>query len=137
MPDNFRPVEKRILKAATRNLGRVEDIADAAGCSTTTVYKAMQKLEFRQAFNEALRGNLVSEVPQILKAFAEEARQGSYKHGKLILEMTETYVPPTKKVDAKIDAQIDSDDSMFGSAEERKDFIRSLASDSDGDEDQS
>jgi len=125
---DLRPVEERILKAAAKQLSRVEELADAAGCSEQTIYKAMQKPQFRQLFNEALKGQMVVEVPRILKAFADEAVTGSFKHGKLILELAGTYAPPTRRVSADIQGSVEhtGDDSPFGSDEERREYMKEV-----------
>lgn len=99
----------------------MDDLADAAGVSPRTVYTAMRNEEFRLMFVEALRGNLHADLPQVIDAYIQEAKEGSHQHGKTLMEITGLY-DPKKRIDA--DLRVSTTDVPFNSKEEMEDFAR-------------
>lgn len=89
----FTPVQSKILKvAATKpHATTVHTIAAEAGCKTTTVYAQMEDPQFREAFNQALRGRVHAEVPSILQSMTNEAISGNVQAAKVLLEITDVY----------------------------------------------
>ncbi len=122
-------VEKRILAAALE-CGQthltVEGIAQAAGCSAEVVCKRLQRPEFKQLFTEAVQSALVAETPAILNTFVHAAKEGSFKHGKLILEITGMH-QETQKVE--LAGKVDVGESLFQSDEERREFLQATLAD--------
>lgn len=116
-------LETKILKAVHGHGNRrlsVEEIADSVGCRPDTVYKRLQKDEFRQMFFEATKNSLSADVPVILNAFVDAAKNGSYKHGQLILEMAGAY-DSTQKVQAEISSV---EESPFKDDKDKKEFLK-------------
>ncbi len=117
----FTAVEERILAVAALGRMRVGDLAKKAKCSPKTVYKSMQKLEFREMFTAALRGNLHAETPSIVDVFVREALAGSYQHGKTILEITGVHTPK-QQIDAALN--VTSEDTPWKDEAEFQEFAK-------------
>lgn len=117
-------LEEKILKTlATMTDNRrvsIYELAKKVGCTEDTILKRLQKPEFRGIFMETLKNTLVSEVPEILNAFMEQAKAGSFKHGKLIFEMTDFY---HEKKETKIDIGLQTGESVFKDDDERKTLL--------------
>ncbi len=93
-------IDKKLLQVAA-NLGQdervdIRRIADEIGRSPQFVYQRLQDPEFRSMFLEAIRMSLMAETPAILQKFVEMAKAGSFKHGKLILEIAGAHEDGTK-----------------------------------------
>jgi len=117
--------EKKLLQAALES-GQadgdrltIDQIAESTGNSVAFVYKKLQDQEFKTMFMEALRSSHVAEVPAILQKFADLGRQGSFKHGKLILELAGVY-----SEESTVNVKTDLGADPFKSDEERQDFAR-------------
>lgn len=121
--------DKRILNAALE-AGRyrmtVDGIADRAGCSSTHICKRLKDPEFNQLFIETMRSSLLAETPEILAEFVKWGKEGSFKHGKLILEIAGVHTEK-KKVDLGGSVAIES--NPFTSEEEKKEFVRATFAD--------
>jgi hypothetical protein len=79
-----------LLNPEYRQLNKTE-ICQQAGVSRQTYYDAFKKPEF-VAYYEAQSRDLVREaVGPVLNAFLKAAKDGSYPHGKVILEMAGMY----------------------------------------------
>jgi hypothetical protein len=116
-------VEKKILAAASecgQNRMTAEAIADLAGCSSALVCKKLQRPEFRQLFVECVQTSLVVETPAILHTFTNAAKEGSFKHGKLVLEMAGVY---QEKQKVEIGGKVEVGDSPFKTDEEKASFL--------------
>jgi len=116
--------DQKILKAAgdfsAYERASVEDVAKRAGVSPDTIYKKMQNDEFRELFLEAFTNTIAAEVPTILQTFVEKSKEGSFKHGKLLLEITGVY---TEKKEIKGKFGVSADEEPFESSEQRKEFL--------------
>ncbi len=114
-------LEEKILKTlSTMTDNRrvsIYELAQKVGCAEDTILKRLQKPEFRGIFMETLKNTMVSEVPEILNAFMEQAKAGSFKHGKLIFEMVDFY---HEKKETKIDIGVREGESIFKDETERK-----------------
>ena len=122
-------IATKILSAALESGQRrmpVEAIARHAGCSIETLSKRLKDPEFKQLFLETMKSSLLAETPEILSAFLTEAKSGSFKHGKLILEITEVYAEK-KRVDMDANLKVDNS-SPFANDEERKEFLKATIS---------
>lgn len=121
-PDEVGQRQRNILKVATEAGHRrmtPHDLAEQAGCSVSFLCEQLQDRQFRAMFNEAMQGAVAVEVPEILNTFAQKAKDGSFKHGKLILEVAGAY---SEKSEVNINANI-THESPFGTEEERKAFL--------------
>ena len=85
------------------------------------VAKKLQVPEFRQLFVEAIKSSLIGETPAILHTFVSAAKEGSFKHGKLILEMTGVH---TDKQKVEMSGQVEINDTLFKTDEERISFLK-------------
>ena len=118
---NLTELEEKLLKVAANRGGRLslEELARDAECDVAQIYKRLQNNSFRTLFTETLRHSLSAEVPGILNAFIAEAHKGSFKHGKLLLEIAQMYTEE-KKVTG--DFSVRESESPFVSEEEKKKF---------------
>ncbi len=115
--------EKQMLKLARESGGHrvtLEQLAKASGRSINYVYEKMQDPDFRELFSAALRGSLMSEMPEILGVFIEKAKEGSFAHGKLLLELTKVY---NQESNLNINANVVAHRGSDMSAEERRQFL--------------
>lgn len=64
---------------------------ELAGIDRGVYYTAMKKHGFLELLNVSTMDMLKGEMNDIVKAFAIKAREGSYNHGKLLLEMGNLY----------------------------------------------
>jgi hypothetical protein len=81
---------KTLLNPKNRNLSITEK-TEQAGISRQMYYYYMKKQGFVDLLRKASKNLVVSEIPDIIHAFVNEAKKGSFKHGKLLLEMSEMY----------------------------------------------
>jgi hypothetical protein len=82
-----------LLTPECRNLSKTE-ICKRAGISRQTYYKTFKKPAF-VAYYETQARDLVREaVGPVVNAFVQEAKKGSYPHGKVVLEMAGLYAEP-------------------------------------------
>jgi len=121
----FNRAEKKLLQAAVEtgssNRMTLDDLAEKTGRSPQFVYEKLKDPEFRAVFVEGLKTSLVAETPEILKKFAELGKEGSYKHGKLILEITKVYSEETK---VNVDANVTTTENPFKNEEDKAEFMK-------------
>lgn len=121
--------DKKLLQAALESGQNsrltMDEIAEKTGRSVSYVYERLQDPEFKAMFMESMRVSMVAESPAILQKFAELAKEGSFKHGKLVLELSGLYAEESKLT---VDAHVASVESPFGSDEEKADFLRATLS---------
>lgn len=116
-------LEQRLLKTISATGARmtVEELADAVGCQASTIYRRLQNKNFKDLFVETMKTSLTAEVPGILKAFVGEALSGSFRHGKLLLEIAKVYTEEKKIVG---DIGVREGETPFQSAEERQEWLQ-------------
>lgn len=103
-----------------------EGLAALAGCSPALVCKKLKNPEFRQLFITSITNSLVMETPAILHTFTEAAKEGSFKHGKMILEITGVY---QEKQRVELGGKIEVGDSPFKDDDERISFLKATVGD--------
>lgn len=119
--------DKRILRFASQsgNLGRArmtaEQIARDAECSEDYLYDRLNDTMFRTLFFETLRASLAVETPAILHKFVEAAKEGSFRHGKLILEIAGVY---SEETSLNLKAEVGVAGSPFESDDEKAAFVK-------------
>ncbi len=122
-------LETKLLKAVVAPAGRrlsIEELAETVSCKPDTIYQRLtDNPDFRELFKEALTGSLTGEVPEILNAFSDQAKSGSFKHGKLILEITGVYKEDKKHT---LDVNVHEAEMPFKSDEERRAFLQATLS---------
>ncbi len=124
--------DKSILKfvAQQGNLRKermsVEQIAKGTNCSVDYIYDKLTNENFRNLFFDVLKSALAIETPSILEKFVSEAQNGSFSHGKLVLELAGMY-NESKNVNLK--AQVSMDNSPFANKEERTEFLKATLED--------
>lgn len=117
----------RILKFAAQAGGTdmdrftLEQIANDSGCTVEFIHKRLSDFEFRNLFFETLKTSLAVETPAILQKFVMEAKSGSFKHGKLILELAGLY---NEETNVNVNANVTVGESPFRSAEDRSKFLQ-------------
>lgn len=125
MDANLSAVERRILKAVretARSRITLESLAEKAKCKPDIIYKRLEENEeFNRLFKETMVTSLLVEVPEILHVFVEKAKEGSFKHGKLILDIAGVY-EEKKKID--LNGTVNVEESPFASPEERREFLK-------------
>lgn len=116
-------LETRVLKAASKESGRrltVEELSKKVGCSPGTIYQRLQNKEFRQLFMETMRNSVAEAVPEVLNAFSDKAKEGEFKHGKLLLEIAGIY-EEKKNITAEVGI---TEESPFKDEKESKEFLK-------------
>ena len=116
--------EKKILTEAM-NCGAqkltVTAIAKKVGVKPEYVVEKLKKPEFRQLFVESMQDGIVAEAPAILHSFVNAAKEGSFQHGKLILELAGVH-QENQRID--LHAKMEVEQSLFKSDDERRDFLK-------------
>ena len=69
----------------------VTEICKQAGISRQTYYKTIKKPEFMALYESQARDLVREAVGPVINAFVKAAKEGSYPHGKVILEMAGLY----------------------------------------------
>jgi len=77
-------------------------------------------------FITSITNSLVMETPAILHTFTEAAKEGSFKHGKMILEITGVY---QEKQRVELGGKIEVGDSPFKDDDERISFLKATVGD--------
>ena len=118
------PPEKKMLQTALNSSGHrvtLEVLAKESGRSINYVYQKLQEPTFKELFMEALRGSLLAEVPEIMGAFVMKAKEGSFPHGKLLLEIAGIY---NNESNINIKAQIEAKQAPMLNEIEKAAFVR-------------
>lgn len=122
-------LETRILKVVVSAGGHrlsIEELANEVGCTADTVYKRLSdKPEFQELFKEALVNSLTAELPGIFGSFVDEAKAGSFKHGKLLMELTGVY---KEDKNSTINVNMREAEEPFKSDEDRRSFLKATLS---------
>ncbi len=116
-------LEKKILKAVGecgQEMVTLHEIAQKAGCSPVKVCEKLKNPEFKTMFREVLEAGIAAEAPEILRSFTELAKNGSYQHGKLLLELSGIY---SEKQKIEMSGTVDIGDSPFKNDDEKQAFI--------------
>lgn len=116
--------EKKMLSLAINSSGQrvtLEDLANASGKSVDFVIKKLQEDSFREIFLDAMKGSISVAMPEVVSAFISKACEGSFPHGKLLMEIVGLYSEESSvNVNATIKAQ-----AVPSMTEEEKDqFLR-------------
>ena len=124
-PESISRADKKLLQIAVRS-GQdkrlsIRDIAEEAGRTDSFVYSRLQDEQFRAMWMEALKTSLVAETPAILQKFTEMAKNGSFQHGKLILEIAGV-ADNEKRV--TMNANIRVTEQPFKDDEQKESFIK-------------
>ena len=118
-------VEERILLVAGDYSpgGRLsaEELAEKADTSVQVVYEKLQDPQFRDMFLEVMTNSLSAEVPSILNAFVSKGKEGSFKHGKLLLEIAGVY---HEKKEIKGKVGVSDSEEPFKDEEQKTAFMQ-------------
>jgi len=120
-------MDKKILRFAAQaggtNMDRftIEQISTDTGCTVDFIHKRLSDQDFRSLFFDTLRTSLAVETPAILQRFVMEAKAGSFKHGKLILELSGLY---NEETNLNVNATVAVGESPFKSEEDRSKFLK-------------
>ena len=92
----YRPTlaERKLLEVLLNpefRTATVTDICQRAGISRQTYYKTTKKPEFMELYESQSRDLVRAAVGPVINAFVKAAKDGSYPHGKVILEMAGLY----------------------------------------------
>lgn len=94
--NKYRPTaaEKKILQVLCNpehTTKSVTDICEIAGVNRSTYYRAFAKPAFVEYYHDACRQMLAECVGPVIRACEKKAREGSFPHAKLLLEMAGMY----------------------------------------------
>lgn len=70
----------------------ITDICKIAEISRTTYYDAFAKSQFVELYKQKSIQMLKHQIGPVLNTFVQEAKRGSYQHGKAFLEMIGVYI---------------------------------------------
>ncbi len=92
----YRPTtaEKKLLDVLLNpehRLKNVTEICELAGCERVTYYRAFKKPHFAEFYRQLTLDLVKGHVGQIVNTFVKCANDGSFQHGKVLLEMAEIY----------------------------------------------
>ena len=74
----------------------ITDICRIAECDRMTYYRAFEKPGFKELYKKKSKEYIDQNIGQVVAAFVNEAKRGSYNHGKVILEMSGLYTEKQK-----------------------------------------
>lgn len=86
--------ERRLMEALLSPENRMKSITDIcqiANISRTTYYNAFDNPVFVERYKREAKALVNKAVGPVVNAFLREAKKGSYKHGKVLLEMADLY----------------------------------------------
>lgn len=92
--DDLPAKEQKLLKVLTNPENRqksVTDICKLADCSRTKYYKAWKKDRFKQLVKKTAEDLVIESLLPTINAFTKKAKEGSFRHGKVVLEMAQVY----------------------------------------------
>lgn len=97
----YRPTlaERKLLEVLLNpelRTATVTDICQRAGISRQTYYKTIKKPEFLKLYESQSRDLVRVAIGPVVNAFIKAAKEGSYPHGKVILEMAGLYAEARK-----------------------------------------
>ncbi len=124
---NLSAPEKRILKAALKcgeQKLTLAGLAEESGVKASMLCEKLKSPEFRQLFVETMRSALTAETPSILHTFVQAAKEGSFQHGKLILEVTGVH---SDKQKLELGGKVEFSESPFKTPEDRRSFVEATA----------
>jgi len=126
----FTALEEKILKTLASLGGdrrvSVEELADIVECKPETIYTRLHRNEeFRETFKAVLKNSLVGEIPAVLQSFVDIAKQGSFKHQKLFLELVGMY---QEKQQIQADIRSVTTEIPFKDDQERDSFLQATLS---------
>lgn len=75
-----------LLNPNHRNKSKTK-ICELAGCTRNIYYNAFAKPEFVEYYKSMCKSLIEEALAPTVNAFIQEAKRGSYTHGKIILEM--------------------------------------------------
>lgn len=87
-----------VLLDPFHRLASVTRQCELAGCSRETYYATMHKPDFMAHYLWLVNSSLKSKVAQLVNIGFKEAKNGSFQHWKVLMEMTGEYAP-NKKVE--------------------------------------
>ncbi len=131
---NLTAPEKKILKAALKcgeQKLTLKGLAEESGVKPAVLCEKLKSPEFRALFIETMKSSITAETPAILHIFTQAAKEGSFQHGKLILEMTGVH---SDKQKIELGGKVEFTESPFKSDEERQAFLQATANKFKGDE---
>lgn len=128
LPYRFTPSQKKIL-ATVRSCGQDNLTADVlalkAGIKIEKLYEVLADPEFREIFNGVVRTSVLAETPAILHKFIEEGKQGSFPHGKLVLELAGIHQDKQK---LELEGNVEFTETPFKSDDEKRAFVEATLS---------
>ena len=97
----YRPTlaERKLLEVLLNpefRTATVTDICKRAGISRQAYYKTFKKPEFVAYYESQSRDLVRAAIGPVVNAFVRAAKEGSYPHGKVILEMAGLYTEAKK-----------------------------------------
>ena len=88
------PSEEKLLEVLLNPQHRMKSITDIckiAEISRTTYYEAFSKPQFVEIYKQRSIELVKQQVAPVINAFVQEAKRGSFQHGKVLLEMADLY----------------------------------------------
>jgi hypothetical protein len=118
-----------ILLDPRNRMKTVAAICREVGCNPITYYRAFKKPEFAELYRQLTFDLIKGHVGPIVNTFVKCAKEGSFHHGKVLLEMAEMY---TEKQQHELTGDIHVN---FGIPRPPKDKLFDKGDDEDWDDD--
>jgi hypothetical protein len=86
--------EKKLLEVLLDpryRMKSITDICSIAQIGRTTYYEAFSKPQFVEIYKQRSIELVKQQVAPVINAFVQEAKRGSFQHGKVLLEMADLY----------------------------------------------
>ncbi len=119
---------KAIEMLATPGEKKVTDVkmCEELGIHVMTLWRWKQKPEFIQAVNDLAYSLLKSELPDVYRALAKQAKSGNVKAIEILLRFADNYIErtETKLTDTVITISLENDDEEEDSNEEEIDYFK-------------
>lgn len=99
--DKYYPsqAEQKLLNIVLRpenSILNVTEICKMAEVSRDTFYRVMKNPDFKRLLREEAFNLIDPALPGVINRFIKEAKDGSFSHGKVVLEMGKVYTPKAR-----------------------------------------
>ncbi len=111
---DFTPEQLKAIEMLATPGEKMTDVkmCEELGIHVMTLWRWKQKPEFTQAVNDLAYSFLKSELPEVYKALATQAKSGNTKAIEILLRFADNYIErtETKLTDTVITISLDNDD---------------------------
>ncbi len=90
--DSFTPERQRLLRVLQEGtITSISDLCEQAKVTRQTYYNAINDEQFVKAMFQDSTGLIYASIPEIMNRILKQAKNGSFVHQKMLLEMVKLY----------------------------------------------